>query len=50
MPGGGDHMDMSALFEQLFGGGAFDHIFGKVELMLLAGEVDPQMAAGMFGC
>ena len=36
--GGG--IDPTALFQQLFGGGAFDHIFGQVDLMNLFGDPD----------
>lgn len=31
-------VDPTMLFEQLFGGGAFEHIFGKVEFMAFAAE------------
>ena len=34
-------MDPTALFEQLFGGGAFEHIFGKIDLMSMAADQDP---------
>ena len=43
-------MDPSALFEQLFGGGAFDHLFGKVDfLRMFAGANEGGVCAEMWG-